>query len=677
VNWYPKPVAKIKGSSTVCISGGSGTVNLTNSVSGYSQYNWSSNNPPNISFSPNNTNMPGTTVTVSAAGNYIIYLEVVDVNGCKAYDTLCLFASRSPTVSINSPAGPLCSGRVYTLQANPLPATAPPNGYAYLWSNGSNTQSVTVSAPGVYNVIATDLNTGCSAVSGNVIINKGPDLRLFPSCCDTICSNKPINIIPPLPLVTGQNACTVYNIVWFDNGVPISPQPIPCNTLNTGTLVPLLGMHTISIAVTINGCTDTSKVFHLFIKNCDSCNCKGSHWGETQIVEGDHPAGKDNSKATIGQAGNPITIKCGSTQKLDCNKTYTVSSSYTCSDTACLGKVTFSLQPPTGSPITGTGSLTFATNQNGTYVLTIYGWCGDKKCDSCIIKFTVDCHPCNCKGSHWGEQTVTINNNTKSFNCGQLFDVKCKTPVTVNAVYLCADTKCNGAVTYSLTDPGGSTSTGNLPLTFTPTQTGTYTLTLYGWCGTTLCDSCVIKFKTDCPPPPCCPYDIKADAGTIQYDYTQIPNATVGMQTFTINGLGTANITEVRADVYSYTITDNFGKECMKCVNLPFTWASIASAGNIGAVPGKITMYGGVGVPSFNGSGAGAYQNPREVIWNNGGPISIPNGTNIGMNFILPPVPAIDCCELKGKICVKFTFRDNQCKECEAIACFEFVIRKK
>ena len=115
----------------------------------------------------------------------------------------------------------------------------------------------------------------------------------------------------------------------------------------------------------------------------------------------------------------------------------------------------------------------------------------------------------------------------------------------------------------------------------------------------------------------------------------------------------------------------------MKCVNLPFTWASINSATNIGAAPPKITMYGGTTVPTFNGSGAGAYQNPREVIWNNGSPISIPANTNIGMNFILPPVPAIDCCELKGKICVKFTFRDNDCKECEVIACFDFVIKKK
>jgi hypothetical protein len=87
-------------------------------------------------------------------------------------------------------------------------------------------------------------------------------------------------------------------------------------------------------------------------------------------------------------------------------------------------------------------------------------------------------------------------------------------------------------------------------------------------------------------------------------------------------------------------------------------------------------MFGST-VSMFNGSGAGAYQNPREVIWNNGTTVSIPNGTNIGMSFILPPPSGIDCCELKGKICVKFIFRDKDCKECEVIKCFEFVIKKK
>jgi hypothetical protein len=544
--------------------------------------------------------------------------------------------------------------------------------------------TMSTSLPGMYMVTVTNPSNGCTGSAFAGIIKPRPSTILFPVGCDTLCDYD--SIIPPLAL-GGPIVPANYIVQWFLNGnyaTPIYTGPV-LNLL--GNMPPLVyGMNNISIVVTYNGCSDTSNAYNLFIKKCDSCDCKESKWDKITLTKGkddklpdDNPDKDPVGAKTINNNAAAITLNCDKTYKLDCNKPYSINTNYICKDTACAGKVTYSLQPPIGSPITGTmpPAFNFTPTLNGTYVLTMYGWCGDKICDTCIIKFEVKCVECECKGSKWGEKTVTIENNTKSFNCGNSFDVKCKKPITVNANYLCADQKCNQAVTYSLQGPTGGPTTGTLPLTFTPNLTGTYTLTMYGYCGTTLCDSCVIKFITDCPPPPCCPYEIKAETGTIKYDYVQIPNATLASQTFTINGLALANITEVRANVISYTIDDNYKKECMKCVNLPFTWASVSSATNIGAVPPKITMFGGTTVPSFNGSGAGAYQNPREVVWNNGSPISIPANTNIGMNFILPPVPAIDCCELKGKICVKFIFRDNDCKECEVIACFDFVIKKK
>jgi hypothetical protein len=47
------------------------------------------------------------------------------------------------------------------------------------------------------------------------------------------------------------------------------------------------------------------------------------------------------------------------------------------------------------------------------------------------------------------------------------------------------------------------------------------------------------------------------------------------------------------------------------------------------------------------------------------------------MNFFFPPPPVIDCCELKGRVCVKFTFRDDHCNECTVLVCFDVVIKKK
>jgi PKD repeat protein len=654
VNMYPKPIAKIKGKSTVCLSFGTGTVSLSNSVATYPGYLWSSNSPGNISFDFNNIYNPN--VTITSAGNYQVFLMVTDINGCKAYDTLCIYAVNSPTVTISSPGGVLCSGKQYTLTAVPAPPTAPPAGYGYLWSNNATTSSVTVSAPGVYSVTLTDRNTGCSALSNPVFINQGPYLKLFPSCCDTICNNKPINIIPPLPLGPGQTVCTLYNIVWLDNNVPISPQPSPCNILNTSTLTP--GSHSISIAVTLNGCTDTSNVFNLFIKNC-TCNCDSSHWGNIFM-------------------NNGLALACGNVYNLTCNQPYTINATYNCKDTACKSAVTYSLLLPDNTTQTGTIPFSFTPSLNGVYVLTMYGWCGGKICDSCKIKFLVNCVPvCDCTGSVWGTKTYTIENITQPITCMHTgdhpIDVKCKKPITINANYICATATCAGSVTYQLVQPSGTT-TGSVPFTFTPGQTGIYTVTLYGWCGTKLCDSCVIVFHTDCPvDTACCPYNITVKDSLIQTYPITNPDATVANTTFSLTGPSGNIFTELRANVVSYSLTDNYNRECLNCKSLPYSWASIYKAGNVGVILPKITMFGGTTVHPFNPSGSGMYQNPREVIWSNNSPFALPNNLNI--QFLLPPASIIDCCELTAKICVKFTFRDINCKECEVIVCFTVIIK--
>ncbi len=668
---HPKPIADIKGQTIQCITGGTGNIYLYNSVNNPNYtYLWTVN--PAATFSPNNTQYDAS-VTVNATGTYQFILTVTDITtGCIAKDTFCVYVYNNPSVTI-APTGYLCEGIMHTYTATATPTN--PN-YVYQWNNGPVGISMTTAQAGNYYVTVLDPATGCSAQSNMVTIKPRPYVALFPIGCDTLCDTA--KLIPPLPLGPGQTYNGVYVINWYVDGNYHSTGPI----LNLNVLS--LGQHQIYIVVNFIGdtCAAISGKYDLFIKHCGDCDCKESHWGETELTEGDKPPVKNNAKANPARSGqvigNPIILNCGVVQKIDCNKTYTINSTYICKDSACAGKVTFSLQPPSGSPITGTNTITFTTNQTGTYILTMYGWCGNKICDTCVIDLIVDCKKCDCKGSKWGEKTYSIDNFSKSFNCdkNKTIDVKCKKPITVNANYICADANCNAAVTYSLQPPVGSATTGTLPLTFIPNQTGIYTVTMYGWCGNTICDSCVVKFKTECPvDTTCCPYEIKVEPK--QPTYTAGINSTIVSNNFAISIPAIANVTEVRANVVSYTITDNFNKECMKCVNLPFTWASVSTATNIIAAPPKITMYGGTTVPSFNGSGTGAYQNPREVIWNNGTSLNSPNITNIGMSFILPPTPAIDCCELKGRICVKFIFRDNDCKECEVIACFDFVIKKK
>jgi hypothetical protein len=382
---------------------------------------------------------------------------------------------------------------------------------------------------------------------------------------------------------------------------------------------------------------------------------------------------------------NPIKIDCNKQTVItisgkDCKKPLVVGGIIACPPGCVATDTVFVYDALNNLVQVGPAPYSITGLPNGTYTVVIHGYCNGQLCLRCRFILKVNCKdepPCDCKGSHWGDKTVTIGNNTQPFTCFKNYGViKCKTPITVNANYICADASCPGTVTYSYTQPSGTT-TGTLPATFTPTQSGWHWITIIGYCGGVPCDTCNIRFMVEgCDTTTCCPYEIKVTPKEVTY--TSNPTSTIVSNNFTISGLpATANITEIRANVVSYTIDDNFKGDCMKCVNLPFTWASTSTATNIGTAPPKITMFGGATVPSFNGSGTGVYQNPREVVWNNGSNLNSPNITNIGMNFILPPIPNIDCCELKGKICVKFIFRDDKCNECEAIGCFDFVIKKK
>lgn len=212
-----------------------------------------------------------------------------------------------------------------------------------------------------------------------------------------------------------------------------------------------------------------------------------------------------------------------------------------------------------------------------------------------------------------------------------------------------------------------------MPLNFSLTQTGTYTLTMYGYCGTTKCDSCIIKFKVDCPvDTTCCPYNITVSNPTTTLTTLSSPAATIASSTFNISGPPGNLFTEIRAEVVDYVLTSNFNNECLSCKTYPYAWASMYQPGNAGAIPPKITMYNST-APSFNPSGVGMYQNPREVIWNSTSPFTLPSSLNL--SFLLPAASIIDCCELSAKICVKFTFRDNNCKECEVIVCFTVIMK--
>lgn len=477
----------------------------------------------------------------------------------------------------------------------------------------------------------------------------------------------------PLTAVKGQNACNSFGYCAtrtnnYINTLAAENYPYACITVGEDT----------------------------------SCDCKGSKWGDVTMT---NPGGQIK------------VLTCGSTYPVKCNSSHTLTGFFTCAGQQCPGTVQYKMKEPNGNIINSNTPVTFVANQPGTYTITMYGLCGNKVCDSCVVYFKTDCvkSDCNCEGSEWGHITMSWNdvidhddpkdpalkdrkvitseglsviNPAVAIGGQQSINIDCNSSqhgpqiLPCNKTYTITGTfNCNKAgcasILYTITYPNATSSSGTLgTLVFTTNQSGWYNITFYGMCGSDTCKVCVYRFKVDCghEDPECpCPYNITVKDPSVQTSGNANPAATVASSIFNITGPGGSLFTEIRAEVLSLNLSSSMSNDCISCRNYPFTWASIMSAGNIGAIVPKITMYGGT-VSSFNPAG-NLYKNPREVIWNNGGtPFAIPS--SLSMQFLLPPASIIDCCDINAKVCVKFTFRDINCKECEAIICFDIKIKK-
>jgi PKD repeat protein len=516
-------------------------------------------------------------------------------------------------------------------------------------------------------IVLTQFHDKVDTLNAKAVISNPPKLQ----CGKTykIDCNKPYN-------VSASFSCKDTNCKGF---VTYSLQP-PVGVAITGTgpvnFTPTLsGVYTLTLYGWCGNVKCDSCVIY-FEVGC-GCDCKDSKWKDIVLTE---TVITDNPVISITNIPNnppPVSKKlaCGKDYVLECGKTYSINAGFQCKDTNCIGKVMYVLQPPTGAPQIGTLPFNLTPILSGTYTLTLYGWCGNKICDSCVIRFKVDCS-CDCKQSKWSDKTLWDGVSEQKLNC-KTYQWSCNQPVGINASYACAKDYCSDTATYKLIPPSGPAVTGNLPLYFAPSVSGNYTVIIYGYCGGKLCDSCVSVFKVDCPKDTgCCKYPVRVTPGTATYSSTSSGNATVASQIFTVSGLTGVQLSEVRAEVMSYNIgfvNSNCDTTDCTCLNLPFTWASINSASNIGTVPGLINIYG-TPASIFNPTGAAIYKNPREVIWNNGSLFMI--SAPIGIKFFLPPIPTSECCTLKGRVCVKFTFKDMDCKECEVVACFDFVLKK-
>lgn len=146
-------------------------------------------------------------------------VSVTDANGCKS--TKSIFVSEPPEVVLSSQSTPASCGSNDGAAGVAVNGTTGP--YAFIWSNGGNTQMINGLGSGIYTVTVVD-NNGC-IYNTDVAVNEanGP-IIVLDSISGTGCGNNLANIYIHTVLGTGpfsyswSNGATTQNLVGVSVG---------------------------------------------------------------------------------------------------------------------------------------------------------------------------------------------------------------------------------------------------------------------------------------------------------------------------------------------------------------------------------------------------------------------------------------------------------------------------
>ena len=241
------PVASISANGLTALCSG-GTVTLTAAPA--TTYLWS-------------TGATTQAITVSAAGNYSV---TATANGCSATS-----APTAVTLQATPSAAVTAGGATSFCQGGSVTLTAASAG-SYLWSNGANTQSITVTAGGSYSVNVS--TNGCSATSTPTVVSilPSPTAVITNTGSTTFCSGGSVVLNAP----TAPTGST-FTYVWRLNGNPITGATAQTFTANAA------GAY--SLVVTNNqGCTATSANTTVVVNALPTATITAS--GSTTICSG-------------------------------------------------------------------------------------------------------------------------------------------------------------------------------------------------------------------------------------------------------------------------------------------------------------------------------------------------------------------------------------------------------
>jgi hypothetical protein len=242
----------------------------------------------------------------------------------------------------------------------------------------------------------------------------------------------------------------------------------------------------------------------------------------------------------------------------------------------------------------------------------------------------------------------------------------------INANYQCTG-DCNTTYTWSIVNTSNVTvaSGTTLPIDLskynTPLTCGKYNLVIKAKCGNSKCGSQTIPITIICEPPvDCCKAAIDVDlVSKTVYPVINLPNpGAYSSARFTYNMQYNLPMSEVRVSVEEFRLSST-SPNCLNCSNRPVTWSNILGA-DINGTP--LTLTGAGGIPT--GSVQADY---REAVYNTGTPL-MPSAAALRIKLSLPAITELSCCEVYAYVCLKFTFKDIQCRECVQMVCGKILL---
>jgi PKD repeat protein len=481
------------------------------------------------------------TYALASPPNYNVTLTVTDIfgNTCNVSSSVNVLPGFTATLA----PGFICPAGSATLTPT---ITGAPGTYTYAWQEFvtgnwvpaggvNNGPTYTTSTPGTFRVIITAPN-GCVVTTNLVPVINVP----APVAKISVSPSKKLCFPGGSVTLNSDNHLAGYTSQWYVGSIAPANE-IPGSPAQSVSLFVSTSDNYYLVLTNQYGCKDVCQIFI----EVNAPPAIPTILPPGPLCEGvpnvlSIPATPNNILWNTGASTNSITVYAGGVYTVTVTDPLTGCSSigqkvvnkrpvvdlfpHFCQKVTCDCIVPFTIYGP--KPLVGitapsppyiinwydASNINIFTGQNlspvstGSYYVVITdpatGCSNTSENYSVTVPTEAECKSCTCEGSSWGPITLTSVKPpivTTAILCGESQTINCNGSYTLNASYNCLPSGCNSNVTFVMTGPGG-TITGSLPFTFTPT-TGTYTISLTGYCDGVACNQnlCEIRFIA-CPP---------------------------------------------------------------------------------------------------------------------------------------------------------------------------------